>query len=123
MTNQQAGYVYILTNPCFIKQWIKIGTSKNPIGQQFNQLTSNTGVPLPFEIYATLKTKRYTEAGRLVYDYIDNLNNNTRHQPRRKFFNLSAEMALEVFKEVAKNLPDAEIMLYKDNQPDKKVEF
>ena len=51
----EAGYVYILTNPSFKEDWVKIGKSSRPVDIRSKEL-DNTAVPLPFEIYATMKT-------------------------------------------------------------------
>ena len=52
------GYVYILTNPSFKEDWVKIGKSSRPVDVRSKEL-DNTAVPLPFEIFATLKTVKY----------------------------------------------------------------
>ena len=31
MTNKEPGYVYILTNPSFREDWVKIGKSSRPV--------------------------------------------------------------------------------------------
>lgn len=46
MTNNQ-GYVYILTNPSFKDDWVKIGKSSRPVNVRSKEL-DNTAVPLPF---------------------------------------------------------------------------
>ena len=51
---KEAGYVYILTNPSFKEDWVKIGKSSRPVDIRSKEL-DNTAVPLPFEIYAALK--------------------------------------------------------------------
>lgn len=43
------GYVYILTNPSFKEDWVKIGKSSRPVDVRSKEL-DNTAVPLPFEI-------------------------------------------------------------------------
>ena len=53
----QQGYVYILTNPSFREDWVKIGKSSRPVDVRSKEL-DNTAVPLPFEIYATLQTSK-----------------------------------------------------------------
>ena len=55
------GYVYILTNPSFRDDWVKIGKSSRPVNLRSKEL-DNTAVPLPFEIYAVMKTEKYDEA-------------------------------------------------------------
>ncbi len=57
---KEAGYVYILTSPSFKEDWVKIGKSSRPVDIRSKEL-DNTAVPLPFEIYATLKTSKYEE--------------------------------------------------------------
>jgi hypothetical protein len=52
------GYVYILTNPSFKDDWVKIGKSAREVNLQSKEL-DNTAVPLPFSIFATLKTSKY----------------------------------------------------------------
>ena len=54
----KAGYVYILTNPSFRKDWVKIGKTRRPVNVRSAEL-DNTAVPLPFEVYATIKTEQY----------------------------------------------------------------
>lgn len=104
---KEAGYVYILTNPSFKEDWVKIGKSSRPVDIRSKEL-DNTAVPLPFEIYATLKTHKYSEAEKLIHRYIERFTN-LRIRDNREFFNVSPEEALDIFKEVALLLDDAEI--------------
>ena len=72
MKNQESGYVYILTNPSFKEDWIKIGKSSRPVDVRSKEL-DNTAVPLPFEIFATIKTSKYNEVEKIVHKTIDRL--------------------------------------------------
>ena len=65
MSNKEPGYVYILTNPSFREDWVKIGKSSRPVDVRSKEL-DNTAVPLPFEIFATMKTAKYNEVEKLV---------------------------------------------------------
>ena len=58
MSNKEPGYVYILTNPSFREDWVKIGKSSRPVDVRSKEL-DNTAVPLPFEKFATMKTTKY----------------------------------------------------------------
>lgn len=60
MNKDDIGYVYILTNPSFREDWVKIGKSSRPVDVRSKEL-DNTAVPLPFEIFATMKTVKYNE--------------------------------------------------------------
>ena len=58
--SKEPGYVYILTNPSFREDWVKIGKSSRPVDVRSKEL-DNTAVSLPFEIFATMKTVKYNE--------------------------------------------------------------
>ena len=107
MNNKEPGYVYILTNPSFREDWVKIGKSSRPVDVRSKEL-DNTAVPLPFEIFATMKTVKYNEAEKLVHRYIERFTN-LRIRNNREFFNVKPEEALEIFKDVALVIDDAEI--------------
>ena len=65
MVNKEPGYVYILTNPSFREDWVKIGKSSRPVDVRSKEL-DNTAVPLPFEIFATMKTVKYNEVEKML---------------------------------------------------------
>ncbi len=107
MPAKEPGFVYILTNPSFKEDWVKIGRSSRPVNVRSKEL-DNTAVPLPFEIYATLKTEKYVEAEKLIHRYIERFTN-LRIRDNREFFNVKPEVALEIFRDVADVLGDAVI--------------
>ena len=89
MNNKEPGYVYILTNPSFREDWVKIGKSSRPVDVRSKEL-DNTAVPLPFEIFATMKTVKFNEAEKLVHRYIERFTN-LRIRNNREFFNVKPE--------------------------------
>lgn len=109
MAIKEPGYVYILTNPSFREDWVKIGKSSRPVDVRSREL-DNTAVPLPFEIFATMKTVKYNEAEKLVHRYIERFTN-LRIRNNREFFNVKPEEALNIFSDVAMLLDDAEIIV------------
>lgn len=113
--DKEPGYVYILTNPSFREDWVKIGKSSRPVNVRSKEL-DNTAVPLPFEIYATLRTVKYNEAERMIHGMIDDLTH-LRIRRTREFFNVQPNVALEQFRRLATVIDDAIITLYKDNNP------
>ena len=104
---EKQGYVYILTNPSFKEDWVKIGMCSTPVEQRVKQLDS-TGVPLPFEIFATMQTSKYKQAEKLIHSFISKFTN-LRIRSNREFFNVKPEEALQIFKQVATVLDDAKI--------------
>ncbi len=104
---KETGYVYILTNPSFKEDWVKIGKSSRPVDIRSKEL-DNTAVPLPFEIYATLKTCKYEQVEKLIHKTIDRLTD-LRIRQNREFFNVSPAKALDILKDISTTLDDAEI--------------
>ena len=86
---------------------MKIGKSSRPVDVRSKEL-DNTAVPLPFEIFATLKTEKYDKAEKLIHRYIERFTN-LRIRDNREFFNVKPEDALAIFRDVAMILDDAEI--------------
>lgn len=111
----EPGYVYILTNPSFREDWVKIGKSSRPVDVRSKEL-DNTAVPLPFEIYATLKTVKYDIVEKKIHKAIDRLTD-LRIRQNREFFNIRPDLALEILRDEATVLDDAVVTLYKDNKP------
>ena len=110
-----SGYVYILTNPSFRDNWVKIGKSSRPVDVRSKEL-DNTAVPLPFEIYAVLKTEKYAEAEIQIHRMIDLVNPSVRIRKGREFFNVTPEVALRILEQCALTLDDAEIKIYEHNE-------
>ena len=121
MANKEPGYVYILTNPSFREDWVKIGKSSRPVDIRSKEL-DNTAVPLPFEIFATMKTVKYNEAEKLVHRYIERFTN-LRIRNNREFFNVKPEEALNIFEDVAMLLDDAEIKVFKKKKSPQPTKF
>ena len=110
-----SGYVYILTNPSFRDNWVKIGKSARPVDVRSKEL-DNTAVPLPFEIYAVLKTEKYAEVEIQIHRMIDLVNPSVRIRKGREFFNVTPEVALRILEQCALTLDDAEIKIYEHNE-------
>ena len=109
------GYVYILTNPSFREDWVKIGKSSRPVDVRSKEL-DNTAVPLPFEIYATLKTEKYDKVEKQIHKQIDRLTD-LRIRQNREFFNIAPSVALDIMRDIADLLEDSELMIYIDGKP------
>jgi len=115
MKTSEPGYVYILTNASFKEDWVKIGKSSRPVDVRSKEL-DNTAVPLPFEIFATMRTSKYNEVEKLVHKTIDRLTD-LRIRQNREFFNVAPQMALDIFRDISMTIDDAEVILYHENKP------
>ena len=116
MAERKVGYVYILTNPSFKEDWVKIGKSARPVDVRSKEL-DNTAVPLPFEIYAAIKTSKFNEVEKLVHKTIDRLTD-LRIRQNREFFNVPPQVAFDIFKDKALAIEDAELIEYKKENSD-----
>ena len=112
---KEPGYVYRLTYPSFCEDWVKIGKSSRPVDVRSKEL-DNTAVPLPFEIFATMKTVKYNEVEKLVHKTIDRLTD-LRIRQNREFFNVAPQLALDIFRDIASTIDDAEVILYENSKP------
>ena len=108
----EKGYIYILTNPSFREDWIKIGVSSRPVDIRSKEL-DNTAVPLPFEIYASIKTTGYKKIEKIFHKFLTELAN-VRIRKNREFFNIRPEKAMEYLEEFAKMFEDS-VVIYKPN--------
>ncbi|MGM9794829.1 MAG: GIY-YIG nuclease family protein [Candidatus Aphodosoma sp.] len=113
--NSEKGFVYILTNPSFKEDWVKIGKSSRPVDIRSKEL-DNTAVPLPFEIFATMETTKFNQVERLVHKTIDRLTD-LRIRQNREFFNVPPQVALDILYDIASTIDDAIVVEYQDNIP------
>jgi hypothetical protein len=110
----EKGYVYVLINPSFREDWVKIGKSKRMPDVRSRELF-NTAVPLPYEIYATLKTRKYNEAEKFIHQSIDRISD-LRINKKREFFNIAPEKAYDILYDIRELLgEEAEVELFGDN--------
>ena len=112
---KEKGYVYILTNDSFREDWVKIGRSSRPVDVRSKEL-DNTAVPLPFKVYATIQTAKYTNVERIVHKQIDRLTD-LRIRQNREFFNVEPTQALDILLDLATAIDDAVVMQYVDDKP------
>lgn len=113
--DKNTGFVYIMTNPSFREDWIKIGKSTRPVDVRSKEL-DNTAVPLPFEIFATMQTAKFDKVEKLVHKTIDCLTD-LRIRQNREFFNVAPQVALDIFKDIAQTIDDAIVTEYENNMP------
>ena len=107
------GYVYILTNPAFKTFYIKIGYTTN-IQERLKELY-NTSVPMPFKVFALLKTTKYKQAEKMIHSACKSY----RIGDDREFFMINPDDALEQMKIVAEGL-DAIIIVFDEKGNEKK---
>lgn len=100
------GYVYILVNPSFQEDWIKIGQTEN-LEQRVKTLSNQTCVPFPFQVYAYCKTEKYKDLERYIHHVLTEVAQ-IRVTPNREFFQLVPSKAAQLLKKQAVLISDAE---------------
>ncbi len=118
-TKKVKGYVYILTNPSFREDWVKIWKSSRPVNVRSKEL-DNTSVPLPFEIYATLQTEKYNLIEKQIHKILEKLAGK-RIRKEREFFNIWPKEALNYLSDYADLIDDAIILWPNYYQKDKAI--
>ena len=114
MATKEPGDVYILTNPSFREDWVKIGKSTNM--EKRLKTLNTTALPLPFKVYATIKTSKYEELEKIIHKQIDRLTD-LRINQSREFFNVHPAQALDIFLDQATALDDAIVTKYENGKP------
>ncbi len=92
---ENAGFIYILRNPTMEKDIFKIGLTKKEVDERANQL-SKTSVPDKFYKSQEWNVKDCIKAEKEIHARL----NKFRVDPRREFFKVKYDIAIEVIKEV-----------------------
>jgi len=100
------GYVYILTNPSFQEDWIKIGQTED-LEQRIKTLSNKTCLPFPFEEYASCKTAKYKDLEKHLHLVLTELAK-IRVTPNREFFQLVPSKAAKLLEQQAALIDDAD---------------
>ncbi len=85
--------VYILTNES-MPDLIKIGMTDERLDNRVKELSRQTGVPLPFEIYFACEVENMREVEKSIHDAFSD----HRINPKKEFFRLNPERVISVLK-------------------------
>ena len=119
---KEPGFVYILTNPSFKDDIVKIGLTSGTVEKRMKELQT-TGVPTPFEEYASIRTTKFQEVERFMHHSLSLLSEGSRVNDNREFFRISPEKALSFMLEIAELLDDAEITTCNEQARNDQVEI
>lgn len=92
----KAGFVYIMTNPAFRKNLIKIGLTRKTAQTRADELFT-TGVPAPFKVYAKLKVANPEAVEAKLHKRFSK----KRFNKKREFFAVKPKVAHAALYEVA----------------------
>lgn len=94
-TGENAGYIYILRNPTMGENIFKIGLTRNEVAERVKQL-SKTSVPDKFYKSQEWQVKDCIKAEKEIHKLL----NDYRVDPRREFFQIQYDKAIEVIKNI-----------------------
>lgn len=98
MSKSQLGWVYVLHNPSFKDNMIKIGFTNRPTPQQRAQeLSKHTGVPTEFEVVYAVQVPNAQSVETRVHQILQH----KRAQNNREFFECSIDEAAKTIRSVA----------------------
>jgi len=96
---KNAGFIYILRNPTMENNIFKIGLTRNEVAERVKQL-SKTSVPDKFYKSQEWNVKDCLEAEKEIHKRL----NDYRVDPRREFFKIDYDKAIEVIKDVVNEI-------------------
>ena len=114
MANNTSGYVYVLSNPSFVKNILKIGRTQS-LSDRIKSL-SNTSVPFDYELKLYLKVPiaKYKLAEKQIHDLLKG------YQVSKEFYNCPISEVRKKFEQVAK-LCGGKVYQYVKGDKDKQI--
>lgn len=86
------GFVYVLRNKWFATNLVKIGLTRTSVEERVATLSSDTGVPVPFDIVCQFSCNSVLSCEQLIHKILQN----QRVNQRREFFNLNQDVAKQI---------------------------
>lgn len=97
-SSPDAGYIYILQNESLEPDRLKIGRTHHHPRLRAEELSQATGIPTPFTVAWYGRTEDCKKAERLVHQSLSPYRTN----PKREFFDVELDEAIEAGKEAVK---------------------
>lgn len=89
------GYVYVLANPSYRRNVVKIGMTTRDPEERARELSQSTGVPQPFVVAFKARVPDCREAERRIHDQLME----NRVNSSREFFEIDVQKAVSVVKQ------------------------
>jgi hypothetical protein len=91
------GYIYILTNPSYRSDFVKIGLTENNPSERAKELSSSTGVPMEFEVAYSEAVHDCQALEKEIHDHLSDKRSNA----KREFFQIPLEEAIKEVHKIA----------------------
>ncbi len=93
----KGGFIYILGNPMFSRNVLKIGLTRKSSSQRAKGLSRSTAIPLDFVVRREIPVEDVDIAERRIHLMLDQF----RINPNKEFFKISLSKAVELCKAIA----------------------
>ena len=101
---KEKGIVYILTNPLYKDNIVKIGSTTD-IKTRLKNLSRGTGVPGAFECYVAYEVENYKKVEELLHKIYKGVERNTDKMHKKKeFFNIAPNLVDEILSMIVLDL-------------------
>ena len=119
---QDRGFVYILTNPSYKENIIKIGITKSDVKSRMLQLGRETGVPCPFECYVAYEIDHYVQVEKILHTIYRGVDRHIDKKNKKKeFFAVNPEDVDNVLSLLAELLNGKRVII--NNTPEELVQI
>ncbi|MCP4353069.1 MAG: DUF1566 domain-containing protein [Desulfobacterales bacterium] len=119
MSENNNGFIYILTNPAYKENLYKIGYTEKTPDERAAGLSKSTGVPAKFQPVHKVEVSSYWKP-KLVEQIIHSRLDKFRYTEDREFFELPLEKAVRVVDIIAAQLDMMSGIINKELEPEKK---
>jgi hypothetical protein len=113
--NLMSQYIYILLNPAH-KSLVKIGRTSRSPEERAQELSTATGVPLPFLVAYESLVSDSTRAEALIHEELSSQGYRT--NPSREFFEVPLKVAVSIVDRICKSLPSCDDVPDEEMEPD-----
>ncbi len=101
----KTGYIYILTNSAYKKNFLKIGMTTRTPEKRANEISSSTGVPEKFRVAYKRIVPDCRKAEKLIHNKLDKFRNSN----NREFFVLPLEKAEKIINDICNELENIQL--------------
>lgn len=99
--NKHVGWIYVMRNPAFREELLKIGKSRRPPMQRAAELGAATAVPEGFELIYFVHVSNHHEAERMVHHHLAQY----RKSAAKEFFDVRLRIVLTALDRAAATYP------------------
>lgn len=99
------GWIYVLTNPTFQRNLLKIGVTQRTPEERALEMSRQTGLPKPFSVHFKIEVNKCNMVEKIIHDKLAKY----RYTANREFFEVPLEEVVSFIKKVAYDYPKEKV--------------